>query len=118
MPGQSDLADRLWDKNSLHGDFKRFVNDSITYLLPPVCRALIDQRQPDIIAISKISGQKFNLNYVIRDGTSGRRLDKQELPEELIIKQALNTYVYSRRELLARLHFMVETREYFFEYSI
>ena len=115
MAEQGDLTARMQEVNALKADFIAFFRTRISGLLPRECKA--GREHYDVIPCPEISHVKYNINYVLRNGEAERRLEKHDIPDRKIIEQCLHLYAQSKGNLLKRLHVVIESENYFFEYS-
>ncbi len=114
MAEQGDLAAKTQEINALRADFIGFFRARISNLLPTECRA--GRENLAVIRCPGVPQVKYNVNYVLRNGEPGRRSEKPNIPDSRIVEQSLRLYVQSKGDLLKRLHVIIETPTYFFEY--
>lgn len=114
MPSSGNLDSKLNEADAIRADFANFFKGSISGVLPPEC--IHGRAQLDVIPCQDFQRTRYNINYVLRNGEPGRRSEKQDIPERKIVKQSLQLYAESKGDLLKRLHVVIESENYFFEY--
>lgn len=114
MAEQGDLTARTQEVNALSADFIAFFRTRISGLLPRECKA--GKEHCDVIRCPEIHHVKYNINYVLRNGKAEGRSGKHDIPDIKIVEQSLRLYALSKGDLLKRLHVVIESPTYFFEY--
>ena len=114
MVEQGDLTARLQNAGLLRADFVGFFRTRISGLLPAECKAGVEHL--DVISCPEVHHERYNVNYVLRNGEAERRSEKHDIPDMKIVEQSLRLYALSKGDLLKRLHVVIESPTYFFEY--
>jgi hypothetical protein len=113
MVEQGDLTARTQEVNALSADFIAFFRTRISGLLPRECKA--GKENCDVIRCPEILHVRYNINYVLRNGEA-EGPKKPNIPDRKIVEQSLRLYALSKGDLLKRLHVVIESENYFFEY--